>query len=270
VTWFRQNKNLNATLRLKHRIVTVLRTMKSKKHSVLWFSIMLEELRVYKFSTILRYTRIALSHRPEERSTPEMRRRLTSLTALKNTALMERPDPALTLNQLKAAVGSRRSTSEMAVFMTWVTASRLRDWEATKLYFHPGAVEIRYERPWKTDPQMSRRVVKWVPLGDDSPRRWKCAWRRLRTTAGRATVITHLMQRTGRSTGHAIRHAAIRHLQGLGQTTEDVTRLTYHRLGPSTAVELHYMATWTPREAATSQTCYRMANLLRLAIPGCA
>jgi hypothetical protein len=262
--WLKANKNLNATLRLNHRITDTVRSMES---SVLEYSMLLEAMKTYKWSTILRYTRIALSHHPNQRHTPQMRARLAELTARKNEMLLKRKDPALTLEQLKAAVGTRRSTEEYAVWVTWVTASRLKDWEATKLRFHPDAVEVRYVRRWKTDPRLNRRVVKWIPLGGDSRTRWRQAWKCLRTPHGRAAVIAHISRRTGRATGHAIRHAAIRRLEALGQPIDSVTKLTFHRTGPSSALEVHYLAKWSPREASGSRTCFRMATLLRRALP---
>jgi hypothetical protein len=261
--WLKRNKNLNATLRLKHRIAKALQRM----GTVLRFTFLLEEMKRYKWSTILQYTRIALALRPEERETSEMRSRLAELTALKNKDLIKREDPALTMRQLAAAIGRRQSVAEMAVWISWVTASRLGDWKATTPIFHADAIELRYVEQWKTDRSLDRRVVKWIPLGKDSPTRWRQACTRLKTPAGRASVIAHIMERTGRSHGHAIRHAAIRYLETCGVSEEKVSALTHHQVDPKSALRKHYMAKWSPRQALRSRICFRMAKMLREAFP---
>jgi hypothetical protein len=254
--WEAEQPSLKKSLRLRARIQHHL-----QKLTVEEFACVLRRQK-YAPSTIRQYAFVAASLTPGYKETPVGRALFSSLDLWVNQRKLEQPDEGtdLSLEQIRLLLTTGFKHLRAAVWITYITASRVGDWAASELTFHGNLVEIRYERRWKSDKKLNRRLSKWIPRGTDSEAMWREG--RAFAIASPEAVGAHVKQQTGR-TGHALRHAAIKRLQVLGQKPEDIAHLTFH-----TSTERHpvlerfYFTIWAPPEAHGSKMCAKMAGLL--------
>jgi hypothetical protein len=258
--WLRSHQTLQNRQRLTDRIAFHLETL-----SVTQFVLALRWLG-YQPGTMREYAGIAASLTPGYRESPEGRSIFKDLELWTNQAKILQPEVKfITIPQLRQLLSGTCLHLRAAVWVTWITASRIGDWPSVDPIFHPNEIELRYTRRWKSDDKLKRRLSKWIYRGSDTDQMWNAAIALLINDPNR--VRRYIKFLTG-ATGHAIRHSAIKQLEVLGQTTEQISHLTFH-VGTQQhfpTLERYYLALWTPREAYTSMVCLAMSQLLRQSV----
>jgi integrase len=152
---------------------------------------------------------------------------------------------------------------QWAIRITWLTASRVSDWRHVMVHFHTRLIEIRYVTPWKSDPMMKRRIVKWLPRwSGDALVVWQAAVSLL--VNDRKTVRAYIRTVAPNLGCHALRHGAIIFLEALGNSADSIATLTNHApCQRFSALEGNYFAPWSPPTSAKSMECQRMAATLQ-------
>jgi hypothetical protein len=216
----------------------------------------------YSPATIAKYLAAAKRLVPEAKEDRELARLSRHFTSNANALRAARESKALTIAQIRLLVADLSTVLHWAIRITWLTASRIRDWHKVRVIFHPQLIEVRYPVKWKSDQTMKRRIVKWLPRGGaDSPAAWQAA---INTLALKPkTVIAHIRTVAPDLGGHSLRHGAITFLEAQGHATDAIAALTNH--APSqhfSAMEEHYFAPWSPSTSGRSKKCLSVVAAL--------
>jgi hypothetical protein len=131
--------------------------------------------------------------------------------------------PATPTN-IRCLIGDLSTPEQWAVWISWLTASRIGDWPHAATTLYRDMVVVSYPNGQKSDPYGLRQIKKWIPRSvEDTPAGWEAGAR-----ASVTSVQKYIAKMAPGLTGHSIRRGAMQWLQHKGFTVADVCIISGH------------------------------------------